>query len=162
CQGTYVKKPGRFWLTNGGSARPHGLCARCITMSPMGKGRIPERDIEAIREATPIEEIVGEYVQLTPGGGDSMKGLSPFKDEKTPSFHVRPNKGYLPCFSAGEGGAGLSFLMKMEHLTFPEAVEQVAERFGYRSTYEGGGQGRREKPGTRQRLVAANKAAFEF
>ncbi|WP_300612032.1 DNA primase [Corynebacterium sp.] len=131
-------------------------------MSLMGKGRIPERDIEAIREATPIEEIVGEYVQLTPGGVDSLKGLSPFKDEKTPSFHVRPNKGYFHCFSTGEGGDVFSFLMKMEHLTFPEAVEQVAERIGYRINYEGGGPGRREKPGTRQRLVAANKAAFEF
>src|SRR5699024_5050 len=138
CQGTYVKKPGRFCLANGRSARPHALSARCITMSPMGKGRIPERDIEAIREATPIEEIVGEYVQLTPGGVDSMKGLSPFKDEKTPSFHVRPNKGYFHCFSTGEGGDVFSFLMKMEHLTFPEAVEQVAERIGYRINYEGG------------------------
>ena len=128
----------------------------------MAKGRIPERDIEAIREATPIEEVVGEYVQLTPGGVDSMKGLSPFKDEKTPSFHVRPNKGYFHCFSTGEGGDVFSFLMKMEHITFPEAVEQVAERIGYRINYEGGGPGRREKPRTRQRLVAANKAAFQF
>ncbi|WCZ36277.1 DNA primase [Corynebacterium heidelbergense] len=128
----------------------------------MAKGRIPERDIEAIRERTPIEEVVGEYVQLKPAGADSMKGLSPFKDEKTPSFHVRPNKGYFHCFSTGEGGDVFSFLMKMEHVTFPEAVEQCAERVGYRISYEGGGPGNREEPGTRQRLVAANKAAFEF
>lgn len=128
----------------------------------MAKGRIPERDIAAIREQTPIEEVVGEYVQLKPGGVDSLKGLSPFKDEKTPSFHVRPNKGYFHCFSTGEGGDVFSFLMKMEHVTFPEAVEQCAERIGYRINYEGGGPGKREEPGTRQRLVAANKAAFEF
>lgn len=128
----------------------------------MARGRIPERDIAAIREQTPIEEVVGEYVQLKPGGVDSLKGLSPFKDEKTPSFHVRPNKGYFHCFSTGEGGDVFSFLMKMEHVTFPEAVEQCAERIGYRINYEGGGPGRREEPGTRQRLVAANKAAHEF
>lgn len=128
----------------------------------MAKGRIPEKDIAAIRERTPIEEVVGEYVQLKPGGVDSLKGLSPFKDEKTPSFHVRPNKGYFHCFSTGEGGDVFSFLMKMEHVTFPEAVEQCAERIGFRINYEGGGPGKREEPGTRQRLVAANKAAAEF
>ena len=128
----------------------------------MANGRIPERDIAAIRERTPIEEVVGEYVQLKPGGVDSLKGLSPFKDEKTPSFHVRPNKGYFHCFSTGEGGDVFSFLMKMEHVTFPEAVEQCAERIGYRISYEGGTPGKREEPGTRQRLVAANKAAAAF
>ncbi len=128
----------------------------------MAKGRIPERDIEAIREQTPIEEVVGEYVQLKPGGVDSMKGLSPFKDEKTPSFHVRPNHGYFHCFSTDQGGDVFKFLMLMEHMSFPEAVEACAERIGYRINYEGGGPGKREEPGTRRRLVAANKAAFEF
>ena len=131
-------------------------------MVAMAQGRIPQADIEAIRERTPIEEVVGEYVQLKPAGVDSLKGLSPFKDEKTPSFHVRPNKGYFHCFSSGEGGDVFSFLMKMEHVTFPEAVEQCAERIGYQIRYEGGGPGKREEPGTRQRLVAANKAAHEF
>lgn len=128
----------------------------------MAKGRIPDSDIAAIRERTPIEEIVGEYVQLKPAGADSLKGLSPFKDEKTPSFHVRPNRGYFHCFSSGEGGDVFSFLMKMEHVSFPEAVEICAEKIGYQIRYEGGGPGRREEPGTRQRLVAANKAAHEF
>ncbi|KAB1551822.1 DNA primase [Corynebacterium sp. zg254] len=131
-------------------------------MRSMAQGRISERDIAEIRERTPIEEVVGEYVQLKPAGYDSMKGLSPFKDEKTPSFHVRPNRGYFHCFSTGEGGDVFSFLMKMEHITFPEAVEQCAERIGYQITYEGGTPGRREEAGTRQRLVAANKAAAEY
>ena len=60
----------------------------------MARGRIPNSDIQAIRERAAIEEIIGEYVQLKPSGSDSLKGLSPFKDEKTPSFHVRPNHGY--------------------------------------------------------------------
>lgn len=128
----------------------------------MAKGRIPQSDIEAIRERTPIEEIVGEYVQLKPAGADSLKGLSPFKDEKTPSFHVRPNRGYFHCFSTGEGGDVFSFLMKMEHITFPEAVEICADKIGYRINYEGGGPGRREEPGTRQRLILANRHAHEY
>ena len=129
----------------------------------MARGRIPDSDIQAIRERAPIEEIVGEYVQLKPAGYDSLKGLSPFKDEKTPSFHVRPQRGYYHCFSTGKGGDVFSFLMEMEQVTFPEAVEAVAQKIGYHINYQGGSTGARdEKPGTRQRLIAANKAAHEF
>ena len=129
----------------------------------MAKGRIPDSDIQAIRERAPIDEIVGEYVQLKPAGHDSLKGLSPFKDEKTPSFHVRPARGSYPCFSTGKGGDVFSFLMEMEQLTFPEAVEAVAEQIGYHINYQGGSTGARDvKPGTRARLLAANKAAHEF
>ncbi|EYT64456.1 DNA primase [Dietzia sp. UCD-THP] len=125
-------------------------------------GRIPEQDIAAIRERTRIEEVVGEYVALKPGGADSMKGLSPFKDEKTPSFHVRPQHGYFHCFSTGEGGDVFAFLMKMEHISFVEAVEQLADRIGYRISYEGGGQVIQRDRGTRSRLVQANAAAQQF
>lgn len=129
----------------------------------MARGRIPDSDVEAIRERAPIEEIVGEYVQLKPAGHDSMKGLSPFKDEKTPSFHVRPARGYFHCFSTGKGGDVFTFLMEMEQLTFPEAVEAVADQIGYRINYQGGTTGARDvKPGTRARLLAANQAAHEF
>ncbi|AKK09315.1 DNA primase [Corynebacterium testudinoris] len=129
----------------------------------MAKGRIPESDIQAIRERAAIEEIVGEYVQLKPGGADSLKGLSPFKDEKTPSFHVRPNRGYFHCFSTGKGGDVFTFLMEMEHISFPEAVEQVAQEIGYTINYQGGSTGaRREEPGTRKRLIDANRAAHQF
>ncbi|MEX3504896.1 DNA primase [Corynebacterium sp. LK2510] len=129
----------------------------------MARGRIPDSDIQAIRERAPIDEIVGEYVQLKPAGHDSLKGLSPFKDEKTPSFHVRPARGYYHCFSTGKGGDVFSFLMEMEQLSFPEAVEAVAEHIGYHINYQGGSTGARDvKPGTRARLLAANKAAHEF
>ena len=129
----------------------------------MAKGRIPDSDIQAIRERAPIEEIVGEYVQLKPAGYDSMKGLSPFKDERTPSFHVRPQRGYYHCFSTGKGGDVFNFLMEMEQLTFPEAVEAVAQKIGYQITYQGGSAAaREEKPGLRQRLIQANKAAHDF
>ncbi|TRX61940.1 DNA primase [Corynebacterium hiratae] len=129
----------------------------------MARGRIPDSDIQAIRERAPIDEIVGEYVQLKPAGYDSLKGLSPFKDEKTPSFHVRPQRGYYHCFSTGKGGDVFSFLMEVEQVSFPEAVEAVAQKIGYHINYQGGSTGARdEKPGTRRRLIAANKAAHEF
>lgn len=129
----------------------------------MAKGRIPESDIQAIRERTPIEDIVGEYVHLRPAGADSLKGLSPFKDEKTPSFHVRPNHGYFHCFSTGKGGDVFTFLMEMEHISFPEAVEMCAEHIGYHINYQGGTTGARtEQPGARKRLIEANRAAHRF
>ena len=129
----------------------------------MARGRIPDSDIEAIRQRAPLDEIVGEYVQLKPAGHDSLKGLSPFKDERTPSFHVRPAHGYYHCFSTGKGGDVFSFLMEMEQLSFPEAVEAVADHIGYHINYQGGSTGARKVDrGTRQRLLAANKAAHEF
>lgn len=124
-------------------------------------GRIPDRDIAAIRDRIPIDELVGEYVSLRRAGA-SLKGLCPFHDEKTPSFHVRPTHGHFHCFGCGEGGDVYTFLQKIEHISFTEAVEQLADRVGYRITYEGGGPSVQRDRGTRARLVAANTAAQEF
>ncbi|KQR97917.1 DNA primase [Williamsia sp. Leaf354] len=125
-------------------------------------GRIPDRDITAIRERTNIEDIVGDYVALRRAGADSLKGLCPFHDEKSPSFHVRPNHGHFHCFGCGEGGDVYTFLQKQEHITFVEAVEQLADRIGYQINYEGGGTSVARDRGTRARLVAANAAAQKF
>ncbi|WP_058854171.1 DNA primase [Nocardia jinanensis] len=125
-------------------------------------GRIPARDITAIRERVRIEDVVGEYVALKRGGPDSMKGLCPFHDEKSPSFHVRPNHGLFHCFGCNEGGDVYAFLQKIEHIGFVEAVEQMADRLNYRINYEGGGTSVQRDRGTRSRLVAANAAAHEF
>ncbi len=128
----------------------------------MVPGRIPDRDITAIRERTNIEDIVGDYVALRRAGADSLKGLCPFHDEKSPSFHVRPNHGHFHCFGCGEGGDVYTFLQKQEHITFVEAVEQLADRIGYQINYEGGGTSVARDRGTRARLVAANAAAQKF
>ncbi|MEV4126749.1 DNA primase [Nocardia sp. NPDC049707] len=125
-------------------------------------GRLPDRDIAAIRERVRIEDVVGEYVALKRAGADSMKGLCPFHDEKSPSFHVRPNHGLYHCFGCGEGGDVFAFLQKVEHIGFVEAVEQLADRIGYQINYEGGGTSVQRDRGTRARLVAANAAAHEF
>ncbi|MEV0077448.1 DNA primase [Nocardia neocaledoniensis] len=125
-------------------------------------GRIPDRDIAAIRERVRIEDVVGEYVALKRAGADSIKGLCPFHDEKSPSFHVRPNHGLFHCFGCGEGGDVYKFLQQIEHIGFVEAVEQMADRIGYQINYEGGGTSVQRDRGTRSRLVAANAAAHEF
>lgn len=126
-------------------------------------GRIPDRDIAAIRERVSIEDIVGDYVQLRRAGADSLKGLCPFHDEKSPSFHVRPNHGHFHCFGCGEGGDVFTFLQKIEHVSFVESVELLADRVGYTVTYTGGSTTNVQRDrGSRSRLLAANAAAAEF
>lgn len=126
------------------------------------KGRIPDTDITAIRDKVRIEDIVGDYVQLRRAGADSLKGLCPFHDEKSPSFHVRPNHGHFHCFGCGEGGDVYAFMQKMEHVSFVEAVELLADRIGHTVSYTGGGTSVQRDRGSRSRLVTANAAAQEF
>src|ERR1700742_1780494 len=126
-------------------------------------GRISDRDIAAIRERVRIEDVVGDYVQLRRAGADSMKGLCPFHDEKSPSFHVRPNHGHFHCFGCGEGGDVYAFIQKIEHVSFVEAVELLADRVGYTVTYTGASATNVQRDrGSRSRLLAANAAAQEF
>lgn len=126
-------------------------------------GRISDRDIAAIREKTRIEDIVGDYVQLRRAGADSLKGLCPFHDEKSPSFHVRPNHGHFHCFGCGEGGDVYAFLQKIEHVSFVEAVELLADKISYTITYTGASTTNVQRDrGSRSRLIAANAAAAEF
>ena len=127
------------------------------------RGRVPDRDIAAIRERVRIEDLVGDYVQLRRAGADSLKGLCPFHDEKSPSFHVRPNHGHFHCFGCGEGGDVYAFMQKIEHISFIEAVELLADRVGYTVTYTGAAATNVQRDrGSRSRLVAANAAAQEF
>jgi DNA primase len=125
-------------------------------------GRIRDADIAEVRERNRIDEVVGEYVALRRAGADSLKGLCPFHDEKTPSFNVRPGHGTFHCFGCGEGGSVVDFIMKIEHLGFVEAVERLAERAGIRLTYTGGGSSVQRERGTRSRLIEANRLAQEF
>ncbi len=126
-------------------------------------GRIPDRDIASIRESTRIEDVVGDYVQLRRAGADSLKGLCPFHDEKSPSFHVRPNHGHFHCFGCGEGGDVYAFLQKIEHVSFVESVEMLADRIGYTVTYTGASATNVQRDrGSRSRLTAANAAAQAF
>jgi DNA primase len=124
--------------------------------------RIRESDIAEVRERNRIDEVVGEYVSLRRAGGDALKGLCPFHDEKTPSLNVRPNHGVFHCFGCGVGGDVIAFVMKQEHLGFVETVERLADRVGVQLHYEGGGATVQQDRGTRGRMVEAHRIAAEF
>ncbi|SEG59800.1 DNA primase [Thermomonospora echinospora] len=124
-------------------------------------GRIRNEDIALVRERSPIADVVGEYLQLRNAGGGDLKGLCPFHDEKSPSFNVTPSRGLYWCFGCGEGGDVITFVQKMEHLTFAEAIERLAAKAGVELRYEEGGYSPRQD-GQRARLVEAHKAAAQF
>ena len=125
-------------------------------------GRIREEDIAEVREKARIDEVISEYVTLRPAGGGSLKGLCPFHDEKSPSFNVRPDRGWH-CFGCGEGGDVFAFLMKIDGLGFSEAVERLADKVGVTLRREEG-DARQDRPRgpQRGRLVEAHKVAQEF
>jgi len=125
-------------------------------------GRIKDEDIAAVRERAHIVDVVQEHVALRNAGGGSMKGLCPFHDEKSPSFNVSPARNVFHCFGCGVGGDVIKFVMDIEHLTFAEAVERLAEKAGVQLRYEEGGPSTSRPAGQRSRLVAASTAAAEF
>lgn len=118
--------------------------------------------MRAVRDAVPIDAVVSDYLQLKNAGGGNLKGLCPFHDEKSPSFQVSPSKGLYHCFGCGEGGDTLGFVMKVDHLTFTEAVERLAARAGITLRYEEGSAVPGRQQGERIRLVEAHRAAAAF
>ncbi|GAP57080.1 DNA primase, partial [Arthrobacter sp. Hiyo6] len=126
-------------------------------------GLIKREDIDEVRQRTDIKEVVDGYVTLKGAGLGTFKGLCPFHDERSPSFTVRPQVGRYHCFGCGEDGDVISFVQKLDHTTFHEAVEKLAARIGFELHYEDGGTGpNREDVGKRQRLLDAHKVADEF
>ena len=85
-------------------------------------GRIREEDIAEVREKTRIDDVVSSYVTLRNAGGGSMKGLCPFHDEKSASFHVTPSRGFYHCFGCQAGGDVIKFVMEIDGLGFTETV----------------------------------------
>lgn len=128
-------------------------------------GLIKDEDIALVRERARIDEVVSDYVTLKNAGGGSMKGLCPFHDEKSPSFHVTPARGFFHCFGCQQGGDVIKFLMEIDGLAFAEAVERLAVRYGVQLRYTETAPGARpEKREThlRPRLLEAHKAAAAF
>lgn len=105
-----------------------------------------------------IVDVVSDYVTLTPKGG-SYWGLCPFHGEKTPSFHVLPDRQLYHCFGCGKGGGVISFIMDVENLPFPDAVRLLAKRAGMEIPEENLDEGSRRKRG---RLLELNKEAARF
>lgn len=124
-------------------------------------GLIVADDIEEVKRRINLADLIGDYVTLKTAGVDSLKGLCPFHDERSPSFHVRPSAGYYHCFGCGESGDAIKFLQTIDHVTFTEAVERLAARCGMQLRYQEGGERKQEGP-SKSRLLAANQAAAEF
>jgi DNA primase len=126
-------------------------------------GLIKADDVAQVKERSSIEDVVREHVTLRAAGPGSLKGLCPFHDEKSPSFNVRPAVGAWHCFGCGEGGDVISFVQKVEHLTFAEAVERLATKLGMELRYDEGGAPRSgEGLGKRSRLIEAHRVAAEY
>jgi len=126
-------------------------------------GRIRDDDIAEVRDKARIDEVVSQYVTLRNAGGGSQKGLCPFHDEKSPSFNVNPTRQFWHCFGCGEGGDVFNFLMKIDGLSFVEAVERLAEKYGVQlRREEGDARDERPKGPQRSRLIEVNRVAQTY
>ena len=125
---------------------------------------IPEEAVSRVLASTDIVQLIGSYLPLKPAGR-YHKALCPFHTEKTPSFIVNPERQIFHCFGCGEGGDAIGFVMRQEHLSFPEAIRSLADRAGidlparFAGTARGGtGQGEEG----RLQLLEIHKVATEF
>ncbi len=127
-------------------------------------GLIRDDDIALVREKSRIEEIVSDYVTLKNAGGGSRKGLCPFHDEKSPSFHVTPSRNFFHCFGCGEGGDVIAFLMRIDGIGFTDAVERLADKYGVQLRYQEGDTARpaKREHNLRPRMLEAHKVAQAF
>ena len=89
---------------------------------------ISKRTIEKVFETARVEEVIGDFVQLKKSGSN-YKGLSPFTEERTPSFMVSPAKQIWKDFSSGKGGTVITFLMEHEQYSYPEAIKYIANKY---------------------------------
>src|SRR6266571_9411089 len=90
---------------------------------------IPDDTVREVRERADIVSVVADYVSLRKSG-TNFQGLCPFHGEKSPSFNVNPGRGIFHCFGCGVGGNAITFIMKVEGLSFPDAVKFLAKRVG--------------------------------
>ena len=125
-------------------------------------GMILKEDVEKVRAAADLYDIVSASVTLRPSGTGTFVGLCPFHDEKTPSFSVRPALGVWHCFGCGLGGDVFGYVEHQENIDFREAVELLADKYHIELHYENSG-GRTEHSGSkRARLIEANEEAQRF
>jgi DNA primase len=124
-------------------------------------GRILPEDIEEVRRRARIDDVVSATVTLRRSGAGSLQGLCPFHEEKTPSFQVTPARGLFYCFGCGQGGDVITFVRQLNNLSFSEAVELLAAKYGVQLRYEEADRPQ-APPGARVRLLAANAAAAAF
>lgn len=124
--------------------------------------KIRDTDVTLVKNTARIQDIVSAFVNLKPAGPGSLKGLCPFHDEKTPSFHVTPARGFFYCFGCQESGDVVTFLQKMEGLNFVESIEKLAKHYSIVLHYEEGTSSKSNSSSLRARIVAAHELAIRF
>ena len=122
---------------------------------------ITQQTIEKVFEAAQVAEVIGEFVQLKKSGS-SFKGLSPFTDERTPSFMVSPVKQIWKDFSTGKGGNAVSFLMEHEHYTYPEAIKWLAKKYNIEIEETEQSDEQKEQLNERESMFLASKFAKDY
>ncbi|MCL2735305.1 MAG: DNA primase [Propionibacteriaceae bacterium] len=122
-------------------------------------GFINSDDLDEVRSRARIDDVVSSYVTLKQAGAGTLKGLCPFHDEKTPSFQVTPARGLYYCFGCGKGGDTVNFVQEINNLSFREAVEFLADKYGVHLRYTDDA---KPEGVSRMRLLEANAAAAEF
>lgn len=137
-------------MPRGYSRRAHGRAAVA--------GRINSEDIETLRERADALAVIGDHTELK-RAGRNFKGLCPFHTEKTPSFNVMPGEGRWYCFGCSEGGDLYDFVMRVEGLSFVEAVESLARRTGMELRYEELSSRQRRAIGRKTRMLEVTRAA---
>ena len=115
--------------------------------------RIREADINLVRERARIDDVIRDYVNLKSAGGGSLKGLCPFHDERSASFHVTPQRGYFHCFGCQESGDVFTFIRKIEGMSFVEAIEKLASKYNVPLHYEEAGAVPDRQAGLKSRLI---------
>ena len=119
----------------------------------------PDSFLQELQSRNPIEDVVGGYVKLTKRSGANLFGLCPFHSEKTPSFSVSPDKQIYHCFGCGKGGSAINFIMEIENLSFPDAVEFLARKSGMEVPDDDGD---KEVRNRRERLLSLNREAARW
>ncbi|WP_431165856.1 DNA primase [Tenacibaculum halocynthiae] len=122
---------------------------------------ITQQTIDRVFEVAQVEEVIGEFVQLKKSGS-SFKGLSPFTDERTPSFMVSPVKQIWKDFSTGKGGNAISFLMEHEHYTYPEAIRWLAKKYNIEIEETEQSDEQKEQMNERESMFLVSKFAKDY
>lgn len=125
-------------------------------------GRIRDDDIQTVKERTDLVQLASQYLTLKKAGADRLVGLCPFHQEKTPSFGISPSKQLYYCHGCGTGGDAIKFIRELEHLSYVEAVERLAQQAGVHLRFEGDTPEARQAAARRQALLRANERAAEL
>ncbi len=122
---------------------------------------ISQNTIAQVFETARVEEVIGDFVQLKKSGSN-FKGLSPFTDERSPSFMVSPVKQIWKDFSSGKGGSVVTFLMEHEHFSYPEAIKYLANKYGIEVEETERTDEEKEQASEKESMYLANEFAKDY